>query len=790
MNIKIQKDTNIESSYHRAAFFQNAVSDMNRIAKNTSLIPHWIQGTDCFWYRRRTEFGVQFRLVDSNSKTNIEAFDHRFLASYLASITNEDIDYKDLPIKEVEIKLSPFRVTFSAFDKYYFFDENKKCQIIEKYFDLGSLERLVSPDEKTIAFVRDYNLWIQNIDSGEETALTQDGEKFYSYATAPMLWGLPLNSLVQARWSSDSKTLLTVQTDNRKVKRTPVINYVPQDGSIRPTVDEYPCGYPGDEYVEEQRILAIDIDTGRQQKANYRRVPVSRSAYGLFTDNLAWWSQSSQYAYFVDLERGYQQVRVVEFNVKTGTTRIILEESSSTYLNLSPSEGTPATLLPLPESNELIWYSERTGWGHLYLYDLETGSLKYPLTKGEWMVREILHFDNEKRELFFQTGGRHAEWNPYYLDICRIDIDTQIIREIIASPHEYTVLGSLAAQTMISMFSSWTDPDWQIDTCGVSPSGRFLVATRSRADQTPVNLLFDRDGDVMLELEEADVSNLPKGWCWPEPVDLLAADGITKIYGVIFRPSDFSPSKKYPVIDCSNCSAEFSAAPKGSFNNSQLAGVWYLQAAALAELGFIVVTIDGRGTAYRDRDFVNASYGWAPLANNPEDRIAGIKQLAERYSYMDLGRVGIIGFEGSVGAVYGLLEYPEFYKVGVSHALQDTRVMSTTWGEQYEGLESAEINYDFAETLAGNLQGKLLLMHGLLDRMDHSAATWRLVNALQKANKDFDMLIFPTGEGVAAHIGSVYAFRRTWDYFVRHLLNTEPPEEFDFNQIQKDKTEW
>jgi len=776
-----QAEKNMEAAYQRAARFRQATSDINNVARNTTLLPHWIGDTQTFWYRRYTSAGVEFRLVNSETRSNELAFDHSALAEALTAVAGQKCSADNLPIFQVEIVPSPHKIYFNAFNQHYCFDAGtNQCQVIAPPLDVHSRDRLLSPDGKKVAFARNYNLWVQDVESGRETALTEDGEQYYAYAASPILWGFPLNNDLQARWSPDSLTLFTVQTDNRKVIRTPVIDYVPKGGSVRPTVAEYPCGYPGDEHVEEQRILAINVETGRQQNAHYRPIPANRSAYGLFTDNLGWWSTNNQFAYFVDMERGDQLAHVVEFDTYTGATRILFDETSKTYLNLSPSEITTATALPLPNSHELIWFSERDDWAHLYLYDLTTGNLKNQITSGNWMVRELLHFDAKRRELFIQTGGRVVGRDPYLLDICRVNIDTGEITPLTSSDHEYTVIGSLGMRNTISLFSEYSTPDRFSSVSGVAPDSSCIVVTRSRADQAPISQLLDRDGAVIMVLDEAELVGLPDNWQWPEPIKLLAADGETDIYGVIFRPSNFAPDKQYPVIDCSSCDAELAAVPKGSFTNATMGGLWYLDAAAMAELGFIVVAIDGRGTGQRNRSFVDTSYGWVPSANDAQDRIAGINQMAERYPYIDTDRVGIVGFNGNVSAVYSLLQHPEFYKVGVSHALQDTRLMTTAWGEMYEGTEQSK-RHPYAEDLVANLKGKLLLMHGLLDRMDHPSATFRLVDALQNANKDFDMLILPN-EGVNTHIGSDYAFRRTWDFFVKHLQQVEPPKEFKIGE--------
>ena len=779
MTNSAQTTSNLEAAYQRAMLFQHASTDINKIALNTTLIPHWIDDTDCFWYRRLTKTGVQFRLVNARETSNQEAFDHQALAEALSDVSQQEISSNNLPITQVKITLAPCQVSFIAFDPTYCFDDDtQQCQAIETELNPLFRERLISPDGKKIAFTRDYNLWVEDIETGEEWELTSDGEEHYSYASAPILWGASLHADLEAAWSPDSQTLFTLQLDNRKVKRTPVLCYVPQDGRVRPSVTEFPCGHPGDNHVEELRLLAINIESSKQQTANYRRIPVNRSAFGLFTDGLGWWANNSKHAYFIDTERGEKLARVVEFDTQTGNTRILFEESSDTHIKLSLNRDDFATILPLPNTDELIWHSERSGFAHLYLYDLKNGELKHPITQGKWIVRQLLHLDEVRRELFFQAGGRIADINPYYQDICRVNIDTGEVTPIINSNHEYTVLNP---RSLMSMFCSGIDPDWQPDICGVSPSSNYVVATRSRVDQIPLTVLLDRDGVIQMELETANVFGLPKNWQWPEPVELVAADGKTDIYGVVFRPSNFTADQQYPIIDISICSPEFLGIPIGSFINAEYFGLWYLQAAALAELGFIVVTMSGRGTVYRNAQFTDFSYGSLPSVNYAEDRIAGIKQLTERYPYIDLDRVGVMGFNGMPTAVFGLLQHPDFYKVGVSHALNDPRLIATTYGEYFEGVARSASDQDRPEKLAGNLQGKLLLMHGLLDTMDHAAITFRLVDALQQANKDFDMLIFPN-EGVSAHIGSDYAFRRTWDYFVKHLQHTKPPREFNLTQ--------
>jgi len=415
--------------------------------------------------------------------------------------------------------------------------------------------------------------------------------------------------------------------------------------------------------------------------------------------------------------------------------------------------------MPLPDSNELIWFSERDGWGHLYLYEMTTGRLKNPITQGNWVVRNVLHFDAKHRELFIQTAGREEGRNPYYCDICRVNIDTGIITTILSTNHHYIVCDQ-RSRFCVSDQSA----------VGVSPSGQYIVTTRSRVDEAPVSLLLNQDGSEVITLETADVSGLPTNWQWPEPVILKASDGCTNIDAVIFRPTDFDPNKSYPVIDASYAYVD----PIGSFDNNHGGSRMYLSGAAYAELGFIVVMINNRGNdGLRDtafRHYQNPDFPVDPLLLRKyfkDDCIAGIKQLAEHYPYMDLERVGVVEFCSIPMALAGVLHHPDFYKVGVSVcAMADTRLVGAFSRQKGNWLQFE----DFAE----NLQGKLLIIAGMLDWAIPQATTFRLVEALQKANKRFDMLLLPN----LPHGHNNYTVQRSWDYVVEHLLGIEPPAGF------------
>lgn len=453
--------------------------------------------------------------------------------------------------------------------------------------------------------------------------------------------------------------------------------------------------------------------------------------------------------------------RLLEFNTDTGKVKTLIEDKTDSTITFIPVTHIKTLLVPMPETEEVIWFSERSGWSHLYLYDLKAGKLKNPVTQGDWMVRNVLHFDAGRRELFIQTAGRIKGRNPYYCDICRVNIDSGEFTEVLASDHEYVVCDKRSRIT------------WLHDGSGVSPAGDYVVATRSRVDQAPITLLLDRDGRELSMVEAADVSGLPNNWRWPEPVMVKAADAKTDIYGVVFRPADFSPDKSYPVLDCTYAYS----VPVGSFTNSPVGNWMYLSPASYAELGFIVVMFNHRGhERLRDKKFndyqdpVMPVHHMVPNKFYKEDSVAGIKQLAQRYPYMDLNRVGVGEFGSVPHSVAGLLLHPDFFKVGVTiNPIIDYRIFASL-GMKADGRKQLE---DFAE----RLRGKLLIIQGMMDDVMPAAMSFRLVEALQKANKTFDMLILPN----LGHSSNTYVTRRAWDYLVKHLMGVEPPENYPLN---------
>ncbi|MDB4000839.1 DPP IV N-terminal domain-containing protein [bacterium] len=740
------------SRYLRAEALEHLASPM---ALHAQVRPHWIGDSNHFWYTRIRDSSTEYRRVNASTATNTDAFDHKKLAKALADATGEPISESALPISNLEFDETA--ISFDAFDKRWQFDGEIKN--IERSITYPS-HWLLSPDSKKSVFLKDHNLWLHDLETGSEKALTTDGAEYHGYAIQPegrnLVDGLgapkAATTMPEAMWSPDSSQLFTVQLDERRVGTMPSILYVPQDGSLRPKAVECKYSLPGDKNIAEYRFLIINIESGHEVKADYASVEDSFIWHGVFSGNRAWWSGDSKTAYFLDMARGQKSVRVVDMRADTGRTRVLFEEHAKTYLEIGHNFEAPTVLVPIPATDELIWFSQRSGTAHLYLYDLKTGELKNPITSGDWSIRDALYFDADSREVIVQIMGRVEGRNYYYREIARVHIDSGEMTLIASSDHDYEMYNDYGGLGSLS------------------PDGQYVVATYSRIDTPPITELRDKKGDVILTLETMDESYLPQNWQWPEPVKTVAADGKTSIYGVIFRPTDFDSEKSYPVLDFCHSNSFFAAVPKHAFST-----FYYETAAAFAELGIIVVMMDGRGTSFRDKAFRDFGYDNFLENGGIVDRVAGIKQLAERYPYMDLNRVGIVDYDGSNAGVTGLLAFPDFYQVGVAGTLYDPRLVKQ--GEVYSGLITEEKRNQTViwDDVIHNLKGKLFINTGLRDPFFHPCATFQLTDALIKANKDFEHLVHPNGNHAWRLINSR---RRIWDYLVRHLVGVNPPSDF------------
>lgn len=781
----------IESRYRQAESFMQGLRTQS-LVQNDNITPRWIGQTEYFWYPRHYQLdsaagaiGKEYRLVDAVRQKHRQAFDHDALAQALGESAGCDIDATDLPIQNLTLSPHNLTVRFSAFGQYWHYEGDcRTCTAEGPVIPRMSSDQVLSPNGKQVAFTRDNNLWVRSVSNGEERALTNDGEALFCYG-APQSAGGVNGFEINVGWSPDSKKLFTVQRDTRRVKTLPLVNYIPDADQRRPTVELIKLAMQGDEHREQYRLLTITVSTGEHIEAQYPQMDVGADDFGFFAfSRRAWWANDSQRAYFIDYQGDYKVLRLVELETSTGATRVLLEESADTYVNFYPEYPVSPLHRYLPETDELIWWSERSGWGHLYLYDLNSGQQKHAITQvtpsaddSGWQVRNILHLDTVKRELLIQTAGRSSSKNPYYRDICRVHIDTGELVTLVSTDHDYGVhMRTHNAYEMLGI----ADADGNIG--GVAPSTNYLVATRSRVDQIPVSLLLNRQGETLMEIETADVSTLPEGWQWPESVKITAADNTTDIYSVIFRPSNFSEDKRYPVINMVVGGPWLCGVPHGSFHNGRgYVDRYYFQGAALAELGFIVVIIDSRGTPLRGKAFQDTSYGWIPSGANSEDHRVAIEQLASRYPSMDLNRVGIYSPTGYQGGLHNLFECPDFYSVGVICGHMDARLSSCTseHSDKYQGLDVAAKGRAYPEDLAKDWDGKLLFFLPISMPAYPAAGTLRVVDALQKANRDVDLLVSPDG-----WLMDSYEQVRVWNYLVKHLQGSEPPKAFTLGEFQ------
>jgi dipeptidyl-peptidase 4 len=756
----------VRARYERAAAIQRAQHD--KWLLNQRISPYWIDDHR-MWFDRETRGGKRYTLVDARTRRMVDLFDHGALARALDAALPDSVkvNAEKLDLDRVTASGDPIVVTFSAFGKHWRYStvDNRLEEEKSKPVDP---EWVVSPDGRRAILFKGPNLLLRDLTSGTERALTADGEPYYAYGASVDAGGYPA-SRPHIIWSPDSKRIITAQTDDRKVLDLPVINFVPKDSSLRPTIRHVRTALPGDANVTQFRMLAIDVETGKHVNAHYPTLPATRMNGTPMGENRVWWASDSRLAYFVEIERGEKRVNVVQFDTHTGDTRVLFSETASTYVDLASSVYGEAHIVPLPETNQLIWYSERSGWVHLYLYDLKDGRVVRQLTRGDWLVRDVVAIDRKRRELLLTVADRTKDKDPYYREVIRVSIDTGQETVLSASDADHVVQGQPRYGLVVE---GGRVEGWRAAS-GMSPGGDYFVEMLQRPDRPARTVLRDRSGQEILTIEPGDTSGVPSWWRWPERVRLKAADRTTDISGVVFRPSDFSPGKRYPVVDYIYGGPQVSNVPENFIENS------FTISATIAELGFVVVVIDGRGTSERSKAFHDASYAAMETASNVEDHIAGIRQLSKRYPYMDTTRVGIYGFSGGgYMTASAMLRFPDFFDVGVSAAgNHDQRLFWHTWGERYHGLvEGDNFKRQANSTYAKNFKGKMLFIHGMIDYGVHPSALFQLTQALMDANKDFDMLLLPQ----ASHELPSYALRRMLDYFVVHLRGETPPKDFRF----------
>ena len=735
------------------------------LAENTSdlvlgnvLAQYW-QEDDRLIYQRSTTEGSEYVLVDLDSKEKSILFDASQLASELASFSDEEVEAKDIDLSRLNLNFDESHLEFNFDGDNFALDLNSYglTQIT------GTPENeFVSPDGAKAAYIDDYNLWVRDVASNQLTQLTFDGEENYGYATNNAGWLRDDGPVLL--WSPNSKKIATFQQDSRNVKE--MYLYSTEVGHVELDAWKYPL--PGDDYifmVERivihieglPKIVKLDMPPDPQRSTTIDHIA---GRDGLFLD--VEWSADSEDLSFISSSRDHKVAQLQIADSETGEVRPVYREEVETFYE---SGYDAENWRVFPERNEFIWFSEQSNWGHLYLHDLQTGEIKQQITEGNWAVLQIQQVDLENQLIYF-LGSNREEGDLYFQYLYRINFDGSELLNLTPEIANHQINWSESADYFTDIYSTPTT--------------------------APVSVIRNKTGEQVLTLEETDISLLmDSGWVAPEPFTVKARDQITDIYGLLYKPSNFDESRSYPILNYLYPGPQSGSVGTRSFKASRN------DKQSLAELGFIVVELDAMGTPGRSKSFHDAYYG--DMGDNGlPDQIEAIRQLAFEHSWMDIDRVGIWGHSGGgFASTAAILRYPEFYKVAVSGAgNHDNRNYEDDWGEKWQGLletfpeanpEASEFeaavlrtNYDSQanQLLVRNLQGKLLLAHGMLDTNVHPSNTLLVVEALIEADKDFDLVILPNaGHGFG---NQRYFMKRRWDYFVENLKGSEAPTDFLF----------
>ncbi len=713
---------------------------------------HWLDDSR-FWYVDHDAGGDHFVRMDTAVGKATPLFDQPKLAAALTKATGKPVRAEKLPVSKYATRPDG-RIDVVVHDKHYVCDlaaAVASCVDRVTLVKTGTEPGVLSPDGKSEAFIRDWNLWLRDVASGKETQLTTDGVENFGYATDNAGWKHTDKAILV--WSPDSKQIATFQQDQRKTGEM----YLIKTKVGHPELLQWKYPLVGDKDVTMIERVIIDVSTDKVVRL---KMPPDQHRSSLCDDiscgpDGGWddvkWAPDGKTLAFVSTSRDHKHEWFRIADAKTGRVRTVFEEQVPTYYE---SGNGAVNWRYLPETHEAIWFSERNNWGNLYLYDLETGKLKHAITTGTGNVTEVLRVDLATRTVWFRGVGRTPGVNPYYQQFWKVSLDG-------GKP---TLLTPEAADHTISL----------------SPDGQHFVDAYSTPTTPPVTVLRDADdGHTLATVARADISRLrAAGWVPPIPFTVKARDGKTDLYGLMFKPTHFDASKKYPIIDYVYPGPQTGSVRGRSFLASRS------DHQALAELGFIVVAIDGMGTPWRSKAFHDAYFEHIE-DNTLPDQVAGLKELGQRYPWIDLDRVGIWGHSGGGNATAGaMFHYPDFFKVGWAESgNHDNRNYEDDWAEKWQGLlvtrEDGTTNYDAQanQRFAKNLKGRLMLTYGTLDDNVPPSNTLLVVEALIEANRDFDMIAIPNARHGYAE-ATPYITRRRWDYFVQYLAGDVPPREY------------
>lgn len=759
---------------------------LNTMLFSTKVDPHWFPTGNDFWFEYKTSEGTSWYVVDPDARRKTPLFDRDELASQLTEIVHDPFEARHLPIQNLKVKEDGRTFTFevtSSQDKKPKKDDKKKADTPEKevfYFsydyptrkltllteEAKEPKRLdwasVSPDGQTVVYAKDCNLYRMSIadyrkaqkDEKDSTIveiqLTKDGSEHFGY-------GIPYSILntdtlcngkrrgVWGYWSPDSKHFVTVVTDERKVKDLWVIN---STASPRPTLETYRYQMPGEMDAPEDHLYIFDMTTNTRKEIRTaawknQTLMLENRPYQMKERDAEFipdvWQGDNNRFFLTRSSRDLHRIDVCTYTIGQDSIVPIVKERMNTYQETRPIQV-------FNGGKEFIQWSERDGWAHLYLYD-DQGNLKNRITKGPWHVDRVVKVDPTTRTIYFTANGREANENPYYEHLYKVNADGSGLKLLTEGEYFHE-----------------TDMD---------DDARFIVDNYSRVNTVPNAVLIDRNGNKVMDLQESDFSQLfAAGYQFPELFTVKAADGVTDLYGVMYKPYNFDSTKVYPIVDY-------------VYPGPQVEAVYYpftrmsVRTDRLAQAGFIVISVGQRG-GHPSRSKWYHNYGYGNMRDYPlADHKAAVEQLAARYKYIDIDRVGIHGHSGGgFMSTAAILQYPDFYKAAVSCAgNHDNRIYNRWWSETHHGVKE-EITekgdttfvYKIATNpeIAKQLKGHLMLVHGDIDNNVHPANTIRVVDALIRANKRFEMLILP---GQRHGFGDMdeYFYWRMVDFFSRWL---------------------
>lgn len=757
--------------------------------RNGAIDPTWLPDGNRFWYREEKVSGWQYVTVDPVRATKRPAFDAAALAKAIAAVVGKAPDPNSLTLGDLKFSDdSGMRIAFGAggfaleCDLSRYICKGSKAAPADPYV-------AVSPDGRLEVFARDDNLWLKTLATSQVRQLTHDGSAHFAYGKLPD--NALLSVLSQSRgfnlplygidWSPDSHHIVATRVDERKLEPYDFLQLVPYDGDRRPRLISIRTPLSG-EPAAPVEVSIIDVDTGSTERPSVGPLGLSPEHYWDPTGSRFMAMQGGDYS---------RQETLYEVAVATGRVRKVLQESSRTFLQISPLEYDEPALRFIPERNELIWFSQRDGWNHLYLVNAATGRIEAKITHGDWDIQNIIRVDSKARRIYFTAVGREPGQDPYWRHLYVADFHGTYIKDLTPKPADHEFAGQVnpaLAAPLRALGLYVSTPEL------ISPSGRFMIDTYSTLQEPPVSVLARIDGTPVMHLETADASAAyASGWIAPEPFTVKAADGKTSLYGLLIHPAHFNPECRYPIVDAIYNGPQVVTTPHDFVDG--LGGPFTSDAQAFAQLGFVVVMMDGRGTPLRSKAFQDYIYNNMDFAL--PDHAAAIRQLAAAHPYMDINRVGIYGHSfGGYAALAGILRHGDLFQVASASAgpydLYAQYALDAFFAppryangaSQPSGPGDYPRNWgDFDLTRdAANLKGRLLLGYAGLDENAYPGEAARMISALTEANKSFDLIYMPNGSHGFSQ--DPYFIRRRWDFFVRNLLGATPPDNYEMRTFE------